>query len=40
MFSRAGIVQFPAGRATLTLSRNLPARALFERISQKLAQAA
>ena len=40
IFGRAGIVQYPAGRATLTLSRNLPARALFEKLGQKLAQAA
>lgn len=39
-FARAGILQFPAGHPTLTLSRNLPARQLFERIGAKLAQAA
>jgi hypothetical protein len=37
---RAGIVQYPNGRATLTLSKNLPARGFFERIGAKLARAA
>jgi hypothetical protein len=37
---RAGIVQYPNGRATLTLSKNLPVRGHFERIGAKLAQVA
>ena len=40
LLGRAGIVQYPGGRATLTLSRNLPARQLFERAGAKLARAA
>lgn len=37
---RAGLLQHPNGRPTLTLSKNLPTRHLFERIGAKLAQAA
>jgi hypothetical protein len=40
LLGRAGIVQYPNGRATLTLSQNLPARHLFQQLSAKLAQAA
>jgi len=40
LLSRAGILQHPAGRATLTLSRNLPTRRLFETIVDRLAHAA
>jgi hypothetical protein len=40
LFSRAGIVQYPAGQATLTLSNNLPARGLFEQLGRYLARAA
>jgi hypothetical protein len=40
LFNKAGILQRPNGRATLTLSRNLPTRRLFEMISDKLARAA
>lgn len=37
---RAGILQHPHGRPTLTLSRNLPARHLFEKIGARLDRAA
>jgi hypothetical protein len=40
LFNRAGILQHPAGKATLTLSENLPTRRLFETIVDRLAQAA
>jgi hypothetical protein len=40
LFNRAGILQHPEGRATLTLSRNLPTRRLFETIVDRLARAA
>jgi len=40
LFNRAGILQRPNGRATLTLSKNLPTRRLFETIADKLAAAA
>jgi len=40
LFNRAGLLQHPAGRATLTLSNNIPTRKLFESIVDKLAQAA
>ena len=40
LFNRAGILQRPNGRATLTLSKNLPTRKLFEAIVDKLAAAA
>lgn len=40
ILSRAGLVQNQSGRPTLTLSPNLPARAKFENLAQKLAQAA
>jgi hypothetical protein len=40
LLGRAGIVQYPNGRATLTLSQNLPARQLFERLGVTLARAA
>jgi hypothetical protein len=40
MLNRAGIVQRPGGRATLTLARNLPTRRLFERIEKYQAKAA
>ena len=40
LFNRAGILQHPNGRATLTLSKNLPTRRLFENIAEKLAAAA
>lgn len=40
LFTRAGIVQQPHGRPTLTLSSNLPARHLFERLAAKLVPAA
>lgn len=38
--TRAGIVQRPRGRATLTLSRNLPTRDLFLRLVDRLSPAA
>ena len=34
---RAGIVQYPQGRATLTLSHILPTHGLFHRIAARLA---
>lgn len=40
LFNKAGIVQRPAGRATLTLARNMPTRKLFERVGSFLARAA
>jgi hypothetical protein len=40
LFNRAGILQHPNGRATLTLSQNLPTQNLFQRCVEKLAQAA
>lgn len=40
LFTRAGLLQYPQGRATLTLSRNLPTRRLFERLVDKLPRAA
>ena len=40
LFNKAGILQHPAGRAMLTLSKNLPTRRLFENIVDRLAQAA
>lgn len=38
--ARAGIVQYPHGRATLTLSRNLLTRGVFQRLAAKLASSA
>jgi len=40
LLARAGIVQSPQGHPTLTLSRNLPARELFERARATLLSAA
>jgi hypothetical protein len=40
LFNRAGILQHPSGRATLTLSENLPTKTLFNRCVEKLAPAA
>lgn len=40
LFNKAGVLQHPAGRAMLTLSKNLPTRRLFENIVDRLAQAA
>jgi hypothetical protein len=40
LFNRAGILQHPNGRATLTLSRNLSTRNRFETLAEKLARAA
>ena len=40
VIGRAGIVQFPQGRPTLTLAENLPTRHLFERIGARLGRAA
>jgi hypothetical protein len=37
VLGRAGIVQYPQGRATLTLSHNLPTRGLFQRMVARLA---
>ena len=34
---RAGLVQYPQGRPTLTLSHNLPTRGLFQRMVARLA---
>lgn len=39
-FNRAGILQRPRGRATLTLAENLPTQNLFEKCVEKLARAA
>jgi len=36
VLGRAGIVQYPQGRATLTLSDNLPTRGLFQRMVARL----
>lgn len=40
LLNRAGILQHPNGRATLTLAENLPTKALFNRCVEKLAPAA
>jgi hypothetical protein len=40
LFNRAGILQHPQGRATLSLPPNLPAQNLFQRILEKLRPAA
>lgn len=40
LFARAGIVQYPQGRPTLTLAHNLPTRHLFEQILASLQKAA
>lgn len=40
LFNRAGILQYPDGRPTLTLSKNLPTRNLFLSLLQKLQKAA
>ena len=40
LFNRAGILQHPQGRATLTLSRNLSTRQIFDSLVEKLARAA
>jgi hypothetical protein len=40
LFNRAGLLQHPAGRAVLTLSKNSPTRRIFSAILDKLAQAA
>jgi hypothetical protein len=40
IIARAGVLQFPNGRATLTLAANLPTRSLFERLGARLARAA
>ncbi len=40
LFTRAGILQYPQGHATLTLARNLSTRQLFERLVDKLPRAA
>jgi len=37
VLGRAGIVQYPQGHATLTLSDNLPTRGLFQRMVARLA---
>ncbi len=37
LLGRAGIVPYPQGRPTLTLSRNLPSRGVFQRIVARLA---
>jgi hypothetical protein len=39
LLGRAGILQRPGGRLTLTLSKNLPTRQLFENIERKLGKA-
>lgn len=36
LIARAGIVQYPQGRATLTLARNLPTRGIFQRVVARL----
>jgi len=40
LFTRAGVLQHPNGRSTLTLSTNLPTRHLFQRFVDRLARAA
>ena len=40
LFNRAGMVQRPEGRPTLTLASNLPTRRTFERVEKHLAKAA
>ncbi len=40
ILSRAGVLQFPAGHPTLTLSANLPTREIFEKLGARLARAA
>jgi hypothetical protein len=40
LFNKAGIVQRPEGKATLTLARNIPTRKMFERIEKNLSEAA
>jgi len=36
LIARAGIAQYPQGRATLALARNLPTRGIFKRLVAKL----